>query len=146
MAIVRNPHAPRSPWPYQLQDHPGPINKHVWIMTTPMSGVVRKFVEVHMGCLSADWLILQPGFTLRALCSSAPMGAPGALLMFASPCWPVQDGARRRSPLADQRPQQASDLGHGERQQFGGEVHQVHTPRSRPFGWRRDRRERTLLG
>src|SRR4051794_6453048 len=33
-----------------------------------------------------DELLLQPGFTLRALCSSAPMGAPGALLMFASPC------------------------------------------------------------
>ena len=31
-------------------------------------------------------LVLQPGFTLRALCSSAPMGAPGALLMFPSPC------------------------------------------------------------
>src|SRR4051794_13500464 len=31
-------------------------------------------------------LVLQPGFTLRALCSSAPMGAPGALLVFASPC------------------------------------------------------------
>jgi hypothetical protein len=34
----------------------------------------------HMG------LVLQPGFTRRALCSSVPMGAPGALLMLPAPC------------------------------------------------------------
>jgi hypothetical protein len=36
-----------------------------------------------------DWLralLLQPGFTRRALCSSVPMGAPGALLMLPAPC------------------------------------------------------------
>jgi CRP-like cAMP-binding protein len=43
-----------------------------------VSGALR--VSIRTG------LVLQPGFTLRALCSSAPMGAPGALLMFPSPC------------------------------------------------------------
>jgi hypothetical protein len=41
-------------------------------------------------------LLLQPGFTRRALYSSVPMGASGALLMLSAPCRPMQDGARRR--------------------------------------------------
>src|SRR3954463_8570097 len=91
-------------------------------------------------------LILQSGFTRHALYSLMPMSTPRSLLMLSAPRRPVQHGAWRWRSLADQRPQQGSDLGHGEWQQLGGEVHRVHTPRSRPFGRRRDRRGRKSAG
>jgi len=66
-------------------------------MTPALTHAVQQILAwVPVAAHLATYLVLQPGFTLRMLCSSAPMGAPGALLMFPSPCRPVQDGARRR--------------------------------------------------
>jgi outer membrane protein, heavy metal efflux system len=47
--------------------------------------VERTRLAVDRSSLERD-LLLQPGFTLCALCSSVPMGASGALLMLSTPC------------------------------------------------------------
>jgi len=66
---------------------PDAIKLEVWNAVFPpfKKKVLVVAAQIHFFHEMDDDLVLQPGFTLRALCSSAPMGAPGALLMFASP-------------------------------------------------------------
>ena len=60
-------------------------------------------------------LVLQPGFTRAPLCSPAPMGALGALLVASSPSGPLQDSIGSGWRPACQGRDELPDLGHGER-------------------------------
>jgi hypothetical protein len=64
-------------------------------------------------------LVLQPGFRW-APGALAPVTVAGALLMPPTPGRPVRNRLKRRRPLPDQVPEQASDFRHGERQQPPG--------------------------
>src|SRR3954471_5960644 len=83
-------------------------------------------------------LVLQPGFMVLRL--PAPVATASALLMASAPDGPVQDGGWSGWAVPDQAPEQASHLGHGHWQQFGGEIAPVLSPRWRPYAAQRGRR------
>src|SRR4028119_1702551 len=86
---------------------------------------------------SQNALVLQPGFMV--LRPSAPVGSAGALLMASTPRRPMEHGSRSGWSVPDEAPEQAPHLGHGQRQQLGGEVVLVRPPPGRARAARRER-------
>jgi hypothetical protein len=73
-------------------------------------------------------------------------GATGALLMFAPPVRPKQNGLGSGRVVPDHVPQQVPDFRHGQRQECDGEVDGKPSPRWRACGSRPDRPKRTSPG
>ena len=63
-----------------------------------------------------------------------PVASSSALLVPPAPVGPVQDGIRLWKLVPDETPKQTAQLGHGEGQQFGGEIVLVLSPSSPPEG------------
>src|SRR3712207_4486196 len=83
-------------------------------------------------------LVLQPGFMLPD--PLVPVASSRALLVSPAPIGPAQDGGGVWGSAPHEAPEQAPHLGHGQRQQLGGEVEFVLSPQRRPCGARRERR------
>src|SRR3712207_9186791 len=82
-------------------------------------------------------LVLQPGFMLPG--PLVPVASSRALLVSPAPIGPAQDGGGVWGSVPHETPEQAPHLGHGQRQQLGGGVVLVRSPRGRACAARRDK-------